>query len=252
MKPFSLRGKVALVTGSSRGLGAEIARTLASQGASVVINGVSNQENAQCVTDEIRKQGGVACMVMADVSTEKGCVTLLEQAVSQLGDVDILVVNATPFQPVEKLEDYSLADYESMLAAFAHSPFLLAKQVLPKMKEKGWGRIINITSEVIENGITNYSAYVTAKGAQNSWTHCMARELAPFGITVNNVAPGWIPVERHEDGDAESMNAYLARVPAGRWGTPKDVANAVLYFASEEAGFVNGQKLSVNGANTVG
>lgn len=248
---FSLSGRVAVVTGSSRGLGAAIALKLAAHGAKVVVNGFSSEKNAQKVVDDILAQGGEAVVVMADVTSENGCKKLIQHATDKLGDIDILVVNATPYQPIKKMEDYDLAEYESMLKSFAHSPFLLAKEVLPAMKTKGFGRIINITSEVIDNGITNYSAYVTAKGAQNVWSQCIAREVAKDGITVNNVAPGWIPVERHADEDKASVEAYISNCPAGKRGKPEDIANAVLFLASEEASFISGQSISVNGANTV-
>ena len=96
----------------------------------------------------------------------------------------------------------------------------------------------------------NFSAYVAAKGGQVGWTRSMAKELAPFGITVNIIAPGWIPVERHADDPQEDKDAYLADIPAGRWGVPEDVGNTVLYFASEEASFVTGQTLCANGGKT--
>jgi 3-oxoacyl-[acyl-carrier protein] reductase len=118
------------------------------------------------------------------------------------------------------------------------------------MKENRWGRIINITSEVYHRSVGNFAAYVSAKGGQIGFSRSMASELARFGIIVNTVAPGWIPVERHEFDPAETKNAYHAQIPAGRWGTPQDVADAVLYYASEEASFVTGQTLCVNGGMT--
>jgi 3-oxoacyl-[acyl-carrier protein] reductase len=119
------------------------------------------------------------------------------------------------------------------------------------MKQQHWGRIINITSEVFHLGVAPFTAYVAAKGAQTGFSRSLARELAPFGITVNMVAPGWIPVERHEKDPAEMKARYLSTVPAGHWGTPADVAGAVAYFAGEDAGFVTGQTISVNGGVTV-
>jgi 3-oxoacyl-[acyl-carrier protein] reductase len=118
------------------------------------------------------------------------------------------------------------------------------------MKQQRWGRIINITSEVFHRAVAPFSAYVAAKGGQIGWSRSMARELAPFGITVNMVAPGWIPVERHANDPQEEKDAYRALIPMRRWGTPQDVADAVLYFASEEASFVTGQTLCVNGGMT--
>lgn len=137
-----------------------------------------------------------------------------------------------------------------MLDFFIKSPFLLTRRALPHMKQKKWGRIINITSEVFQRSVAPFSAYVAAKGGQIGWSRSMASELAPFGITVNMVAPGWIPVERHENDPQAEKDAYRAIIPADRWGTPQDVADAVLYFASDEASFVTGQTLCVNGGLT--
>jgi 3-oxoacyl-[acyl-carrier protein] reductase len=137
-----------------------------------------------------------------------------------------------------------------MIDFFLKSPYLLTRRVLPGMKAKRFGRIINITSEVFHRAVSPFSAYVAAKGAQIGWSRSMSQELAPFGITVNMVAPGWIPVERHVNDPEEQKQGYLNMIPAGHWGTPEDVAHAVLYLASEQAGFVTGQTLAVNGGMT--
>lgn len=252
MAMFDLSGKVALVTGASRGLGAEIATTLAAQGAKVMVNYYNSREAAAKIVAAIQAAGGIAELTQADILDEQACTNLVDATKAAFGALDILVINATPPQKMAPISDYSTDDYRSMLDAFVMSPFYLTKVALPLMKEQKSGRIINITSEVVDNGITDYSAYVAAKGGQQSWTHTMARELAPFGITVNNVAPGWIPVERHGEDPVEEKAAYTAGVPAGKMGTPKDIASAVAFFASDEASFINGQSLAVNGANTVG
>lgn len=251
MAKFSLAGHVALVTGSSKGLGARIARTLADSGAKVVINAFNNVVLAQEVADEITATGGTAIAIGADVSKQAEIQRLVAEANEQLGaPIDILVPNATPPQPQKPIEEYDEAFYQQMLDFFVISPFLLTQAILPSMKERKWGRIVNITSEVFAASVPNFSAYVAAKGGQIGWSRSMARELAPFGITVNMIAPGWIPVERHAEDPQDMKDEYLANIPAGRWGTPEDVGNAVTFFASEEASFITGQSLHVNGGAT--
>ena len=250
MKDNSLTGHVALVTGSSKGLGAGVALALADAGAKVVINAFNNIARGEELARQIISSGGEAIAIRADVSKENEVRSLIEQAGNELGPVDIIVPNATPAQPQLPIEDYSEDFYRSMLDFFVISPFLLAQAALPGMKEKKWGRIINITSEVFAASVPNFSAYVAAKGGQIGWSRSMSGELAPFGITVNMVAPGWIPVERHADDPVETKSSYLSRIPAGRWGTTADVRNAVKFFALEESGFITGQTLHVNGGMT--
>jgi 3-oxoacyl-[acyl-carrier protein] reductase len=122
---------------------------------------------------------------------------------------------------------------------------------VPGMKQRRWGRIVNIGSEVFEKGVPRFSNYVAAKGAQLGLTRSWAMELAEYGITVNHVSPGWIPTERHAEDPREAKEAYAAQVPMRRMGAAEDVAAAVAFLASDAAGFVTGQKLSVNGGNTL-
>ncbi len=250
MSNYSLSGHVALVTGSSKGLGASIVRNLASAGASVVVNAFNNVQRAQKIADEITEGGGKAIAVGADVTNQDEITALVEETSSKLGPIDIVVPNATGPQPLKPIEEYDEAFYQEMYEFFVKSPFLLAQATLPGMKEKKWGRIVNIISEVFSSSVPNFSAYVAAKGGQIGWSRSMARELASFGITVNMVGPGWIPVERHADDPKEDKDAYLAQIPMGRWGVPEDVSHAVRFFASEEASFVTGQTLYVNGGMT--
>ena len=248
--PFSLRGRTALVTGSSKGLGKQIAMSLGRAGAKVCINYANDRTAAEKSYTEFRDAGYEGILVRADAIDEAQIQSMVDEIKEQLGAVDILVVNATPDQPQKPIEEYDWEFYQSMLDFFIKSPFLLTRAVLANMKKQRWGRIINIGSEVFQTSVPNFSAYVAAKGGQAGWTRSMATELAPFGITVNLVAPGWIPVERHEKDPRSAKDAYFATIPAGRWGVPQDVADAVLYFASEEASFVSGQTLCVNGAKT--
>ena len=190
------------------------------------------------------------CLVKSDVTTEGGIETLFAETEKQLGKPDIIVPNATCDQPLKPIEQYDWAFCQKMIDFFLKSPYLLARRGLPHMKQKHWGRIINITSEVFHRSVSPFSAYVAAKGAQIGWSRSMSRELAPFGITVNMVAPGWVPVERHAKDSQAEKDAYKALIPMQRWGLPQDVADAVLYFASEEAGFITGQTICVNGGMT--
>ncbi|HTN76617.1 MAG TPA: SDR family oxidoreductase [Pirellulaceae bacterium] len=248
--PFSLQGHVAIVTGNSTGLGKAIGRSLGLAGAKVAVNFAHNAARAEAALAEYRQAGIETMLVQSDVTTEEGVDKLFSEVEKKLGPVDIIVPNATCEQPLKTIEEYDWAFYQRMLDFFIKSPFLLARRGLPSMKQKQWGRFINITSEVYQRSVSPFSAYVAAKGGQIGWSRSMARELAPFGITVNMVAPGWIPVERHECDPQEMKDEYFALIPAKRWGVPKDVGEAVVYLASEESAFVTGQTISVNGGMT--
>ncbi len=248
--PFSLLNKVALVTGSSRGLGRGIALALGKAGAKVCLNYLNNSEAAEGTLTKLREEGIHAAMFRADASDKEQVESMIEAIEEKFGSLDILVPNATPEQPQKPIEEYDADFYRQMYDFFVVSPFLLAKAVLPGMKKRKSGRIINITSEVFHSSVPEFSAYVAAKGGQIGWSRSMASELASFGITVNTVAPGWIPTERHENDSEEVKNEYLKTIPLGRWGTPEDVGNAVVYYSSDEASFVTGQTLCVNGGRT--
>lgn len=247
---FSLKNHVAIVTGNSTGLGKSIGLSLGAAGAKVAVNYANNRERAERALDEYQQAGIDSVLVQADVTSESGVDQLFSEVEASLGNVDIIVANATCEQPLRAIEDYDWDFYQRMIDFFIKSPFLLAKRGLPHMKARKWGRFINITSEVFHRGVAPFSAYVAAKGGQIGWSRSMSRELAPFGITVNMIAPGWVPVERHESDPQAMKDEYLAMIPARRWGVPKDVADAVLYLASEEASFVTGQSISVNGGMT--
>ena len=247
---YSLTGRTALVTGNSAGLGKSIGMALGKAGARVPINFANNRDRAEQALAEYQAEGIESFLVQADVTNSTEVDAMLEEISAKTGPVDILVPNATGPQPQLTLEETSWELYEEMVRFFIKSPFLITKALLPHWKQQKWGRIVNITSEVFHDSVAPFSAYVTAKGGQIGWTRTMAKELAPYGITVNSVAPGWIPNERHVNDPQDAKDAYLAAVPAGRWGVPEDVAQAVLYLASQQAGFVTGQTLCVNGGNT--
>ncbi|MCL4124917.1 UNVERIFIED_CONTAM: hypothetical protein GTU68_064626 [Idotea baltica] len=246
-----LAGKVALVTGSSTGLGLAIAKQLGLRGAKVAINYAHNQSRAEAALKEFLDCGCDGALFKADVTEQDSVQSLIAEIKNSLGSVDILVPNATLDQPIHPIEDYTWEGYEEMIRFFIKSPFLLTQAVVADMKAKQWGRIVNIGSEVVELGVPNFSAYVAAKGGQKAWTHSMANELAAFGVTVNTVSPGWIPTERHADASGDDLDAYLKAIPVGRWGVPEDVAVAVANFCSPTASFITGQTLCVNGGRSL-
>ncbi|MFM1995917.1 MAG: hypothetical protein RLZZ111_304 [Planctomycetota bacterium] len=248
--PFSLTGRVAVVTGSSTGLGKATAMSLGRAGAKVAVNYANARSRAEETLAELRAAGVTAELFQADVTSETEVDRMFTGIEASLGPVDIVVANATPAQPLKPIEEYDWAFYQQMYDFFVKSPYLLARRALPGMKQRKHGRFINVTSEVFLLGVAPFSAYVAAKGGQTGWSRSMCHELAPFGITVNMIAPGWILVERHKDDSQSDKDAYFATIPMGRWGKPEDVGAAAVYFASDEAGFVTGQTIAVNGGKT--
>lgn len=240
------------MTGSSRGLGVVIARRLARDGFAVAVNGLPGDEQVAAVGRAICDGGGTAQGFCADVTDERQVAGLVAAVTDGLGPVSVLVLNATGPQPEGAVTDVAWADHLAQLDFFVKSPVLLGRAVLPGMAARRYGRIVHIDSEVAHRPPPGRSAYATAKSAQIGLTRSWARELAPSGITVNTVAPGFVPVERHADVPDEIRNAYLTSVPAGRMGTPGDIAHAVSFLASEDAGFITGQRIVVDGGRSLG
>jgi 3-oxoacyl-[acyl-carrier protein] reductase len=243
--------RTALITGASRGLGAAIALELGAMGVNAAVNYFNSGQAAEQLCQRIQQAGGHAHAFKADVRSETEVARLVNELAQVFGEIDVLVVNATGPQPFLSIEEQTWESYLNQLEFFVKSPLLLLKQVLPGMKKRGFGRIINIGSEVFELGNPRFANYVSAKGAQLGLTRSWARELAPTGITVNLVAPGWIPTERHADATKEELDSYAATVPMKRMGIPEDVAKLVAFLASDAARFITGQRFSVNGGNTL-
>jgi 3-oxoacyl-[acyl-carrier protein] reductase len=246
-----LSGRTALVTGASRGLGAAIALELGTNGAKVAVNYFANREGAERVCARIRENGGEAQALYGDVRRDEDIRRLVSEIKATFGEIDIAVMNATGPQPLLSIAEQTWQSYLDQLEFFVKSPLLILGHVVDGMVARGFGRIIQIGSEVFELGNPRFANYVAAKGAQLGQTRSWARELAPTGVTVNLVAPGWIPTERHADVPQEEMDVYLATAPMKRMGVPQDVAKAVTFLASDGAGFITGQKISVNGGNTL-
>lgn len=247
---MKLQDQVAIVTGSSKGLGKGIVMALAAEGALVVVNYKNSKQEAEAVVASIEALGGKAIAFQADVTDEEQVKRMICEVSEQVGPIEILVNNATGPQPMLSLEECTWQSYLDQLEFFVKAPLLLLKELLPAMKQRGKGRIVQIGSEVVELGNANFSNYVTAKAAMVGMTRAWANELGPFGITVNLVAPGFIPVERHQEVSAFDLASYANRVPLRRTGEPLDIGSAVCFLASDEAKFITGQTLHVNGGNT--
>ena len=246
----TLKNHVALITGSTTGLGFGIAKVLGLAGSKIIMNYYNDQERANRAHSDLEAMGCEVTLVRGNAIDEKSVNEIVKEGEEKFGPIDILVPNATPDQPLRPIEEYDWDFYQQMLDFFVKSPYLLTRATIENMKKSKWGRIINISSEVYQLSVSPFSAYVSAKGGQIGWTRSMSKELAPYGITVNTVNPGWIPTERHDNDPQEDKDNYLKQIPAGRWGTPEDVGEAVAYFASEEASFITGQTLCVNGGNS--
>jgi NAD(P)-dependent dehydrogenase (short-subunit alcohol dehydrogenase family) len=243
---------VALVTGASRGLGAVIARKLGADGHTVAVNYRSDGDDAERVVAGIRDAGGAAEAFAGDVTDEAATADLVARITDRLGPIGVLVLNATGPQPKVAFEDLTWQTHLDQLHFFVKSPTLLLQAALPGMKARGGGRVVQIGSDITERALPGMSAYIAAKAAQHELTRAWARELGPYGVTVNLVAPGFIPVERHADIGEEEVAAYRDHIPLGRMGTPDDIAGAVAFLASDAAAFITGQRVTVNGGHTIG
>jgi 3-oxoacyl-[acyl-carrier protein] reductase len=236
------QGRVVLVTGSSRGLGAVIARRLARDGFAVAVNGRPGDEHVAAVGAAIRDEGGTAEGFCADVTDERQVAGLVTAVTDRFGPVDVLVLNATGPQPEAAVADVAWADHLAQLDFFVKSPVLLGRAILPGMRARRYGRIVQVDSEVADRPPPGRSAYATAKSAQIGLTRSWARELAPSGITVNTVAPGFVPVERHADvpGDVKSpasaSSSTAAAASAAEHGLREQLTQQALAVAGHWSG----------------
>ncbi|NML76617.1 3-oxoacyl-ACP reductase FabG [Rhizobium sp. S-51] len=239
----SLQGKTVIVTGASRGIGKGIALRFGEAGLNVLVVSRSRAD-ADGVASEI---GANASGFAADVSTEEGCKAMVKAAVTRYGGVDVLCANAGIF-PAAKLGEMTAADFDHVISTNLKSTFLSVSSVLPAMTRAGAGRII-ITSSITGpiTGYPGWAHYGASKAGQLGFMRTAAIELAPKNITVNAVMPGNIMTEGLEGNGPDYIAAMEASVPLRRLGTPADIANAALFFASEEAAYITGQSIVVDG-----
>ena len=250
---FSLAGKVALVTGGAYGIGFAITQALAEAGARVAFNCRSEQNLAKALAD-YKEKGIDAKGYIADVTDEKQVQQLVANVERDLGTIDILVNNAGIIKRIPMLE-MSVEDFRQVVDTDLNAPFIVAKAVIPGMKKKGHGKIINICSMMSELGRETVSAYAAAKGGLKMLTRNICSEFGGCNIQCNGIGPGYIATpqtaplrELQPDGSRHPFDQFiLSKTPAGRWGTPEDLMGPAVFLASNASDFVNGHILYVDG-----
>ena len=242
---MNLSGKVALVTGSGRGIGKAITFKLASKGAITVVNDLS-LSGAQTVVDEIKTQGGGGLAIAADVSSAADVASMVEAVIAAYGHIDILVNNAgiTRDQLLLRMTD---SEWDDVLNIDLRSVFLCTRAVLKHMLKERKGRIVSIASIVGLMGNAGQANYAAAKAGIVGFTRSVAKEVASRGITANAVAPGFIETDMTAKLSEKQKQDLMARIPLGYLGTPQDVAEVVAFLASDEARYITGQVITVDG-----
>ena len=247
-----LAGKVAIVTGSGSGIGQAIAIRFASEGATVVVDYRNHIEQAQETASKAEAAGGKAILVKADVSILSDTQNLVDQAYTQLGRCDILVNNAG-IEKEAAFWDVTEADYDAVLDVNLKGAFFLTQAFVRRLRDaRQPGRVINISSVHEDLPFPHFTAYCASKGGLKMMTRNLSIELAPFGITINNVAPGAIetPINTKLLNDPVKLKALLDNIPLDRLGKPADVAGAVAFLASSDADYITGTTLVVDGGLT--
>lgn len=239
------RRKAALVTGAGRNIGRAVVLALAGDGFNVAINGSSNSAACEAVAEEARALGVEALVVMGDVGMPADCARIAAEAIAQFGGVDVLVNNAA-LRPAKPFLEMSEEEWRRVIAVDLDAAVWLTRACVPGMLERGWGRIVNFTGMNAMHGYAGHAPVSVSKHGVWGLTKALGKEFGPKGVTVNAVSPGPI-ADDGEDLVSERRAAAIARVPVGRMGTSKEVAAAVRLLASEDAAYINGQMLQVNG-----
>ena len=246
---MKLNGKTAVVTGSSRGIGRAIALRFAAEGARVAVNCVNAVDKAAAVVAEMEAAGGSAVVVQADVSKRADAERLVNEASAAFGTVDIMVSNAGIVTDKRFLESTEV-DWQAAIETNLHGFFNVCQAALPAMVERGAGRIIatgSIITEVADFGGNAFSVCAASKGGISGMMHPLAAEMAPHGVTVNVVSPGYIATEMLGEIDEAGLEAALTLVPMKRYGKPEEIAAAMAFLASDDAAYITGQTIRVNG-----
>ena len=246
MTDDSLSGRVALVTGASRGIGASIAGCLARAGVKVGVNYHSHPEAAKAVEEEIVREGGECLLVAGDVAQDTAAKSAVEQLVERWGRIDILVNNAG-INRDRLLVRMSPEDWDQVIDVNLRGAYLCSKYAMIHMIRQRRGRIVNVSSVVGLSGNPGQANYAAAKAGLIGFTKAVAREVASRNVTINAVAPGFVATSMVEDLSEDARRQILARIPMGRFGTAQDVAEAVLFLCSDGAGYITGQVLTIDG-----
>jgi 3-oxoacyl-[acyl-carrier protein] reductase len=243
---MNLSNRVALVTGSGRGIGRAIALKLADLGADIIINDIEGSTGAPEVVEQVESKGRKSIFIPADISVADDASKLVQKAIEAFSKIDILVNNAgiTRDKLIMRMSE---DEWDQVLNINLKGAFLCTREALKHMIRQRWGRIVNIASIVGLMGNGSQANYSASKAGIIALTKSTAKEAASRGITANAVAPGFIDTEMTSALKAEVREAYEKQIPVGRYGTPEDIAYAVSFLASEEAGYITGQVLSVNG-----
>jgi 3-oxoacyl-[acyl-carrier protein] reductase len=241
-----LAGKTAIITGASRGIGAEIARKFSEAGAKVVVNYSGSQEKAEAVVAEIQEKGGEAITVKANVSDSDAVKSMIDETMKAFGSIDILVNNAgiTRDNLMMRMKD---DEWDDVINTNLKGVFICTKGVTRQMMKQRAGRIINIASIVGVMGNAGQANYVAAKAGVIGLTKTTARELASRNITANAVAPGFITTDMTDALGDDIQKAMLSQIPLGRFGKPEEVAKAALFLASDDSSYMTGQTLHLDG-----
>jgi len=247
---MNLSDRVAIVTGSGRGIGRAIALKLAEVGATVVVNDIGDATSVEGVAEEIKAMNKQSLAILADVSSPPDVARLVEETITTYGKVDILVNNAgiTRDHLLMRMSD---EDWDEVLTVNLKSAFLCTRAVLRHMLRERWGRIINIASIVGIAGNAGQANYAAAKAGIIGFTRTIAKEVASRGITANTIAPGFIDTEMTQRLEEKRRQELKKQIPLGYFGSPRDVAEAVAFLASEEARYITGQVLNVDGGMVV-
>lgn len=247
---MQLEGRVAMVTGASQGIGRACALSLAAQGASIAAV-ARNQQKLDELVQQIAAAGGQASAIVADVADDEQIKAGVKNALAQFGKIDILVNNAgiTRDQLVMRMKR---ADWDAVLNTNLTSAYVCIQQVIGSMLKQRWGRIINITSVFGQTGQAGQANYAASKAGLIGLTMAMAREVASRNITCNAVAPGFIETSMTEGLSEELKQSALKMIPLGRVGKPEEIASAVCFLAREEAAYITGHVLNVNGGMLMG